>query len=441
MTEEQQGYENKRIYYAIQAVAAEPIDSSGVKLGTKIKLQGLQSVSINADFGYDPIPQLGSLAVYDQYKNSSTIEMQLSKIIDNKPPLYLLLTQGTAADSSNKNIYDLSERKADLYLGIWPDTSSFASGNSIQTVRCSGMSISSIEYNLTVDSFSETISLQGFNKTWLNQNELLEPQNPQDGSRHPLIQPPPCPGNPSCVPAPNRDVLPDNVVVAKRHNIDFAKSILPTGSGGIYGSINDLRILSINIKCDIDREKVFKLGSAIPAHNYIINPTTINCAIETIMSQSEFEKFHEYQNEKYIASLVEDQSKHPVQYDIAYPFDSIEGFQSSDPAPCTYSGTKIKGPNGNLNFCTTEIPKHTFPKPIMIKITNCNDTSKKTQTDTNDLYIDLGKENRIISIDYTGSTSGDNVIVRYNFRNYDYFTVRHSGVALGGRFTVSIQPP
>lgn len=430
---------NKRIYYAIQAVAAEPVDSDGKRLGKKIKLQGLQSISLNTDFEYEPIPQFGSLALYDQVRTESNIEIQLSKIIDNKPPLYLLLTQGSIADSSKKNIYDLGPRKSDIYLGIWKDTNSFASGVPIQTVRCSGMSISSMEYNLTVDSFSETITLQGNSKVWLEEN-LLEPQNPQDGSRYPEIEPPECPGNPLCIPVPNRDVKPDNVVVAQRHNIDFSGSTLPTGQGGIYGTLSDIRIVSINIKCDIDREKIYQIGSAVAAHNYIINPTTINCSIETLMSHKEFEKFHEYQNEKYIASLVEDQSKHPVQYDIAYPFDEVEGFQSSDPAPCTYSGTKIQGPNGNLNFCTTEIPKHTFPKSIIIKIKNCNNISKKTQTDTDDLYINLGNDNRMSSIDYAGNTSGDNIIVRYNFKNYNMFAIEHNKVALGGRFDVSVEP-
>lgn len=429
--EEQQGYENKRIYYAIQAVAAEPINSFGEKLGTKIKLQGLQSVVINTDFDYEPIPQLGSLAVYDQRKTASNIEMQLSKIIDNKPPLYLLLTQGTQADSSNKNIYDLSERKSDLYLGVWPDINTFASGNSIQTVRCSGMSISSVEYNFTTDSFLETITLQGTNKTWLNPAELLEPQNPQDGSRNPLVQPPPCPANPGCVPVPNRDVIPDNVVVAGRHSIDFEGSILPTGSGGIYAPLDDLRILSINIKCDIDREKVYQIGSAVPAHNYIISPTTISCYIETIMSHKEFEKFHEYQDKKYVASIVEDQSEHPPLYDVKFPPDPNNNWWKS--------GTRLLGPNGNIQTCSTKIPKHTFPKSIIFKIKNCNDITKKTQTDTADLYIDLGTENRIVSIDYSGNTSGDSMVVRYNFRNYNHFTVRHSGVALGGRFTVAVE--
>jgi len=432
MSNKNEEHKNKRIYYAIQAVAAEPIDSFGVKLGQKIKLQGLQSVSLNTEMDYEPVPQFGSLALYDQLKTDTNIEMELSKIIDNKPPLYLLLTQGIVADSSKKNIYDLGQRRSDMYLGIWPDTNSFASGEPIQTVRCTGMSISNIEYTLTPDNFSEKITLQGNNKNWLSSDSFLEPQNPQDGSRNPLVEPPDCPANPGCIPAPNRDVIPDNVIVANRSNIDFEESILPTGQGGIYGDIEDLRIISITIKCEIQREQIYQVGSAIPAKNYIINPTVVNCFIETLMSAQELSKFHEYEQKKYVATLVEDQSKHPVLYDVKFPPDPDNNWWKG--------GTSLLGPNGNQQICSTEIPKHTFPKQIKIKIKNCNNITKKTQTDTSDLYIDLGSENRIASIDYSGNTSGDNIVVRYNFRNYNFFAVEHSKVALGGRFIVNIEP-
>jgi hypothetical protein len=431
MSNQQQ--ENKRIYYAIKAIAAEPIDSSGNKLGQKIKLQGLQSVSMNTSFDYEPVSQFGSLALYDQARTDTNVEMELSKIIDNKPPLYLLLTQGISADSSKKNIYDLGERRSDMYLGIWSDTNSFASGESIQTVRCSGMSITNVEYSFTFNNFLETVTLQGNNKIWLSAPDLLEAQNPEDGSRHKGKEWESECDSDLCSYTPNNDVLPDNVIVADIGSIDFNNSILPTGQGGIYGSINDLKIISINIKCEIQREKIYQIGSAVPAKNYIINPTVVNCYIETLMSPEELSKFNEYQNKKYVASLVKNQNNHPVVYDIKFPPDPDNNWWKG--------GTKLLGPNGNEQICSTEIPEHTFPKNIKIKIKNCNNVSKKTQKDTSDLYIDLGNENRINSIDYTSNTSGDSVVVRYNFKNYNYFAVEHSKVAEAGRFTVEIEPP
>lgn len=399
---------NKRIYYAVQAVAAEPIDSDGSKLGEKIKLQGLQSIVLNTKFDLDPVSQLGSLETYDVSLQQQNIEMTLIKTIDNKPPLYLLLTQGSNGDSNNKNLVDLGARKSDLYLGIWNDTNNMASGSPIQTLMCTGMVISSVEYNINLEKLSETVTLESSSKEWLesgDENELPA-QNPQD-------QPP------------------DTVQVAARYNLDFDNSILPTGSGGIYGNISDLRLLSINIKCNIERDKIYQLGSMVPAAYRIINPATVTCSIETIMSSSEFAKFHEYSGHQYIASLVNDQTKHPVTYDIKFPQDPDNNWWKS--------GTRVLGPNGNESFCTTEIPEHTFPKDILIKIKNCNNNSVNITRDTDDLYINLGSNNRITSIDYSGDTSGQNIIVKYNFTNYNDFIIRHSKVNMGGRYDAYIE--
>lgn len=405
---------NKRVYYAISAVAADPVDADDKRLGTKIKLQGIQSISIDGNFDYDPVFELGSLKLYGQLNSSNNIAINLSKVIDNKPPLYLLLTQGTQADSNGKNVYDLGSRKSDIYYGVWSDSNNFASGISLKTVLCSGMSVTSAEYNLTSNSLIENIVLEGSSMKTLSDN-LLEAQNPQDGSKQPQTN----------------SIMTDNVVVAQRYNIDIENSIFPTGSGGIYGSLEDLRILSINIKCNIDRDKIYELGSMIPAQNAIIFPATIDCSIETLMSDKEFEKFNEYQGNKYIATLVEDQNEHPPTYDIKFPAGGNNWWQS---------GTTLLGPNGNENICATKIVENTVSKQILIKIKNCNDTSKKTQTDTDDIYFNLGFKNKISTIDYSNTANGDNVIVRYNFKNYSDFSISHTKVSTAGRFTVSTSP-
>lgn len=159
----------------MQAFAAEPIDSDGSKLGQKIKLQGLQSIVLNTKFDLDPVLQLGSLETYDVSLQQQNIEMTLIKTIDNKLPLYLLLTQGSNGDSNNKNLVDLGARKSDLYLGIWNDTNNMASGSPIQTLMCTGMVISSVEYNINLEKLSETVTLESSSKEWLesgDENEL-----------------------------------------------------------------------------------------------------------------------------------------------------------------------------------------------------------------------------------------------------------------------------
>lgn len=644
-------YRNKRIFYAIQAVAAEPIDASGIKLGQKIKLQGLQSVAIDTQLNSNPVFQFGSLDKYAEARLATNVQMTLSKAIDNKPPLYLLLTQGSLGDSNDKNIYDLNLRRSDLYLGIWPDSNIFASGSGIQTLMCQNMAVSTIEYNITYGSLSETLTLSGHRKSWFTEaypqnpicptatptpdanvvikptqshtmcatpttthtkfpiigptyignvlisgvtptptktNGFLEPQNPQDGvpttpTSKILNTPTPTPTNTSTIkstpnptptsyptntptssiaptptttvtatpsptqtrtatptssttptatltPSPTATIAPtptfplnssipnsptptstitvtktptttktptptptttttttntptttesatptstpttqststptptctttatatttpsqtqtatvtpsitsspfvvpmtapDTVVVAKGYSLDFENSIFPTGSGGIYGKgIGDLRILSINIKCDIDRDQTYELGQVIPIQNPIINPTTINCYIEMLMSPDELYEFNNYRNKHYVAYVAKKEEEHPVLYDIQHQNNWWT------------SGTRILGPNGEENLCSTDIPEHTFPKTILLKIKNCNDITVKTQEDTDDIYLDLGSDNRIQSIDYTTSTSGDNTIVRYNFKNYNCFKVRHTKVNKGGRFQVT----
>lgn len=419
----QDEYQNKRVYYAIQAVAADPVDNDDIRLGTKLKLQGLQSIDIQTDLDNEPVKQFGSLALYGEVPTEQSIKISLSKIIDNKPPLYLMLTQGTTADSSGKNIYELGNRKTDIYFGIWKDTSNFASGVSIETLYCSGMSITNIEYKFSIDDFTENIELEGHHRTW--DIPPLPAQNPQDGEK---IVTPELVCN-DCIVPQSEYIKPDNVVVATRYSLDMENSIFPTGEGGIYGSLEDIRILSIDIQCSIDRQKIITLGKFSPYSNPIIYPTTVECVIETLMHPKELYDFHDFNGKRYIADLVQDPIYQPAQYDVKFPPDPENNWWKS--------GTKLLGPNGNKSFCTTEIPKHTFPKKILLKIKNCNDTSIKTQTDTDYISFDLGSQNRVQSIDYTNSNNGSNVIVRYTFRNYESFSVTHSKLSTAGRFNVN----
>lgn len=623
-------YKNKRIYYAIQGVAAEPVDELNTKLGTKIKLQGLQSINVNTSINLDnPTFELGSLEVYAQPALATDVQLELVKVIDNKPPLYLLLTQGTKGDSNNANLQQLMNRRSDIYLGIWPDNNEFTNTASFQTLMCTGMYISSVQYNFTYNSLIETIGLIGNNKAWFTETYPQNPicpsptptpeagKTPSPTSSHtmcatpttthtkqPVIGPtyipnalPQIPGvtptatrtpgflepllpenpNPTKYPSPSSNtptptpsttktalptpiatntgtltatptayttptatttntstatptrtqtststptttrtqsntptetltttptptptsstpappdtpnlsntptttitgtatatttksstptptttatqpitptttntptetvtptravdptptptttntasptttntatpsstptppvtptpvyipIIPgDNVVVAKGYNLDFTNCVFPTGSGGIAGStIDDIEISSISISMQFDRQDVYALGKLSPVQKAIASPISVVCEMETVSRGS----------------------------------DNVQ----------TISGTTVTGPNGNQFICSTDILKNVPPKGIVLKIKNCNDITKVDTDDTDDLYFNLGTDNKLKSIDYAVDTTTNVVYSRYTFENTGDFFITHTKVAQAGRFAISATP-
>lgn len=156
--------QNKRIYYAVQNVALGG-DVNGNPVASVTEVGGLQSVGINTTFTLDPVYQLGQLASYYLSEGVPEVEVTLSKVIDGRMPVYLQACGGAGA--ANKSLAELQNARSTLQLSIFADVNTAATGTAQATVKCTGMYVSSISYNLTNDgNFTEEVTLVGNHKEW-----------------------------------------------------------------------------------------------------------------------------------------------------------------------------------------------------------------------------------------------------------------------------------
>src|SRR4051812_19063751 len=116
---------NNRVYYAISAVGMSTDDGA-----TWTTCHGVQSIGITTTFNLTQVFELGQLAIYQLLEEVPEIEVTLEKVVDGKPLLYHLATQG-AVDGS------LPARgviKTTVGLSVFSETQTSASGTPIAEV-------------------------------------------------------------------------------------------------------------------------------------------------------------------------------------------------------------------------------------------------------------------------------------------------------------------
>lgn len=238
--------ENKRIYYAVQNVAlGGNVDGTAGPSVTEVG--GLQSIGLNTTFSLDPTYQLGQLSSYYVTEGVPEVEVTLSKAIDGRLPLYLQACGGQTA-ASNKSLAELQNARATLQLSLYPDKNTAATGTAKATVKCTGMYVSSISYNLTNDGiFTEELTLVGNHKEWSGTNV-----------------------------ATATGVVP----VAQRWAFDKT-STLPSGIAGGTEVVN-----SISTSVSLGRESIFVLGSKVPYHRYATFPVEVTSEFQVLATET-----------------------------------------------------------------------------------------------------------------------------------------------------------
>jgi hypothetical protein len=157
---------NNRIYYAIQQAG---IKADGTANFTQV--HGLQSCGMNTTFELTQVFQYGQLALYENIEGLPAIEVNLSKVWDGYPPLYLLATQGTT--TTGPDLAGRSVSKCLMALAIFDDTKSSATGTAIAKVEVSGCFVSSLAYNITLDdNAAEELTLVANDKIWSSDPRL-----------------------------------------------------------------------------------------------------------------------------------------------------------------------------------------------------------------------------------------------------------------------------
>ena len=344
---------NNRIYYASQAISLNPQNSDGTSLySVWYRPRGVQSVGITTNFNLEQVFQLGQLEIYDQVEDVPEIEVTINKILDGTAPLYLMCMGGGAqgiSGASEKELATLANNRVNFRLGVFSDAVTAATGNAQNWVECSGMYLSSVSYTIPVDgSATEDVTLVGNNKVW---NTGLS-------------------GGPNSNFAVSTSG--SSISTARRYNLNYDDSVLPTGNGGIPlpSGRSEARpyLQNITISMDLGREAINELGRMAPYFRYVNFPVEVTSEFEVISADG----------------------------------DKINAKDFSDQPGC----------GGNYKNLTDKT----------VKVVICG-------TGTSDkLTIDLGSKNKLTSVNYTGGdTGGGNATATYSFQTFNKFVVKGAG--------------
>ena len=257
---------NKRIYWAVQAVAiAEHGYGQSALLSTSHIVRGLQSAGITSTFNLEQVFEMGQLSLYENIEEIPDVEVTLEKVLDDDKLIYLM-----AAPQASTSISSGSNDRADIYLGIWSDTADFAgSGYPQASVYCSGMYVSSVSYTLPVDgNCTEAVTLVGNDKVWTSGNNFGDQSFGFDAAG-----------------GPDED-SPGSNGVQRRENVNIDGSTLPKPVDNA-GHKNDGGIQSITISTDLGREEIRELGAFGPYHRYVTFPVEVTSEFEVIASSGD----------------------------------------------------------------------------------------------------------------------------------------------------------
>jgi len=255
-------------------------------------------------------------------------------------------------------------------MSIFKDTDESSAGTPAQIVESSGLYISSVSYNFSVDgSFTEDITLVGNDRLWKNDARVL---NTDAKARQTAM-------SFDGVFTTNDDAPVGLGGANRRENLIFDGSadctLLPTeipgiGANGVntLTSASHARISNISVSANMGREDINELGRKTPYFRYLTLPVEVTCEIGVASTSGD------------LISVTE------------------EGILSTG-GVCADAGNLI----GQV-----------------IRIATCEGTR-----------IYLGSNNKLSSVNYGGGDAGGgNVAVTYSYSTFNDFTVLHSGEVL-----------
>ena len=255
---------NNRIFYAVQAVGIGKSPTASGSIGTEGSgfrwMKGVQSVGITTNFNLEQAFELGQLEIYQNIENVPEIEVTIEKVIDGRHLLYL---QSVGLEGTG-NIVAAADKACDVWLAIFPDTSSAVSGTAPEAlVYSSGMRVSNVAYTFPVDGNStESITLVGNDKTFLAGSGYGGSLNTGFAT---ITQTPHAP----------------NVNIGRRQHFIAASSSIPLEvSGAIRGGVGNIQ--NISISADFGRDNIFELGAYRPYYKFATYPIAITCDFEVV---------------------------------------------------------------------------------------------------------------------------------------------------------------
>jgi len=268
---------NQRIFYAVQSVAIAPRGTA--LLTADHVVHGLQSVGMSSTFTLDQVFEMGQIEIYENIEEVADIEVTLEKVIDGYKLVYDLATGGACKTS----IVNASKQRSDVYLAVFDDGQDHGTGLPRTVCMNSGMFVSSVAYNYSIDgSATESVTLVGNDRFWntstvvANPTGIWGPHSPTgkgpttniDGTDSPLSG------------------------VVRRVDVDLADSALPEivrsqmGNDPI-GIGSGYHVQSISVSTDFGQENIQELGRFGPYHRYATFPIEVTAEFEVIATSGD----------------------------------------------------------------------------------------------------------------------------------------------------------
>ena len=280
---------NQRIFYACQAVAIQ--ERGQPRVGRNDIVQGVQSVGMSSTFTLDQVFELGQIEIYENIEQIADVEVTIEKVIDGYKLIYDMATQGAC----KTDIVAASKVRTDVLVAIFDDGVSHATGVPRNVCYNSGMYVSSVAYNYTVDgSATESVTMVGNDRFWHKIGQQSVGGLPLSG----VINVAPTgiwnSGNPAYNPtyAFNSGLDAPKSGVVRKVNVDLANSTLPyviksqrgDDSAFAYGGAH---IQSISVSTDFGQENIQELGRFGPYHRYATFPIEVTCEFEVIATSGD----------------------------------------------------------------------------------------------------------------------------------------------------------
>jgi hypothetical protein len=264
---------NQRIFYACQAVAVAP-RGTGTVTSSHI-VHGLQSVGMTSTFTLEQIFEMGQLAIYENVEEVADIEVTLEKVIDGYKLIFDLATSGAC----KTDLVAASKARSDVYVAVFDDGLSNATGVPRNVCMNSGMFVSSVSYSYSVDgNATESVTLVGNDRFW-------------NGTTAGVVAAP----NAIWITNPTTNFDGEDVPksgVVRRVNVDLEGSTLPAevksqmnndpvGLGGGY------HVQSITVSTDFGQENIQELGRFGPYTRYATFPIEVTSEFEVIATSGD----------------------------------------------------------------------------------------------------------------------------------------------------------
>jgi hypothetical protein len=261
---------NQRIFYACQAVAIAPRGTTPLTAAHVV--HGLQSVGMTSTFTLEQVFEMGQIEIYENIEEVADIEVTLEKVIDGYKLIFDLATNGAC----KTDLVAASKARSDVYVAVFDDGLSNATGVPKNVCMNSGMFVSSVSYSYTVDgSATESVTLVGNDRFWNSTTAGVIGTAPNTTWANNITT------NIDGTDTPKSGVV-------RRVNVDILGSVIPTevssqaDAGNAVGLGSGMHVQSITVSTDFGQENIQELGRFGPYTRYATFPIEVTCEFEVI---------------------------------------------------------------------------------------------------------------------------------------------------------------